>query len=68
MPSRLTRTLACLSQLLNVVVFDGHEDEMLSSRAHRESWRMEVYLDMLFWWQPEHCRQSYEWEQDRVKR
>ena len=61
--SRLSRTLAALSQLTNVVLFDGHEDEMVSSRAYREQWKLEAILDTVFG--KGHCKQSYEWEQAR---
>lgn len=65
MPSRTTRTLAAASRLINAVVFDGDDREMLSSRAHREGWKLEWYLDKLFFWQDQHCKASYEWEKSR---
>lgn len=59
-PSWWTRILSCFSQLINVVIFNGHEDEMVSSRSHREKWQLEWWLDLVFG--AGHCKESYEWE------
>jgi len=55
-----TRILEALSQLLNVAVFNGDSDEMLSSRSHRERWKLEAWIDWLFG--QGHCKEAYEWE------
>lgn len=66
-PPYLTRILVCISQLVNVVLLDGDPDEMLSSRAYRCNWTLAVLLiDSVFWWQKDHCKQSYDWEKRRV--
>ena len=69
----LWQLLIALDQLANVLITPGQAgawaDETLSSRA----WRMEragkpwgrVFrpaIDALFWWEPEHCRASFEAE------
>jgi hypothetical protein len=65
-PSRYTRTLEALSQLINVVLFDGDSDEMLSSRAYREHWtRVEWFLDSILG--KGHCREAFEWEREHYK-
>lgn len=55
-----SRVLEALSQLINVAVFNGESDEMLSSRAHRQQWQMEAWLD--WWFGKGHCKEAYEWE------
>lgn len=52
------------SRLLNAILF-GDCDEMLSSRAYRtraqNPWLYSA-LNLLFFWQGNHCKQSYDWE------
>ena len=60
-----------LDQLANAVLA-GHPDETLSSRAYRAEqsgqrywgWTRRV-IDLLFFWQPGHCKAAYESEQRR---
>lgn len=56
----LIRVGNSLSQLVNVVLLNGHPDECLSGRAYRTQtkWAITV-IDFLFFWDPEHCRTSY---------
>lgn len=48
----------CLSQLLNVVVFNGVANESVSGRSYREKWDLEKYIDFVLG--AGHCKQSYE--------
>lgn len=56
-----------VDQLLNALLW-GWPDETLSSRAYRmdgKKWRWTIarrVIDGLFFWQDEHCRQSFESE------
>ena len=57
-----------LDQLANTVLA-GHPDETLSSRAYRAEQSGQRYwgwtrraIDMLFFWQPGHCKKAYEAE------
>lgn len=57
-----------LDQLANAVLA-GAPDETLSSRAHRMRVKGHRYwgwtacaINLLFFWQQDHCRQSYESE------
>lgn len=66
-----SRIWVAISQLVNVVVFNGMPDEMLSARAfrenHKEPWAtMEVVLNCMFFWQEDHCYQCYLWEKERI--
>lgn len=65
---RLSRIGTILSQLTNVLLFNGHPDETISGRAYRMGviagnpvWlrRMQI-IDALFFWEEEHCRASHE--------
>lgn len=59
-----------LDQLVNTL-FAGFADETLSSRAYRLSvernrhWPKRI-IDLLFFFQKEHCKTAYESEQERA--
>lgn len=58
--------LVTASRVLNVLTL-GRSDEMFSSRCWRcreKRWACIVrpLIDRLFWWQPDHCRKSFEKE------
>lgn len=57
---RLIRIGDALSQLLNVLLLDGHPNESLSGRAwHTQSvWR--VVIDALLWFDRDHCKVAYD--------
>jgi hypothetical protein len=67
----LFNVLLAIDQLLTVPICAGEPDETMSSAA----WRMEQtghfwgfmrpVIDTLFWWDADHCRTSYEAEQQR---
>lgn len=68
----MKQVLIALDQLANTVVWIkgdwfGYADETLSARAWRlreqsNAWRR---IDRLFFWDPDHCRTSYESEVQR---
>lgn len=69
----LSQNLIALDQLLNTLICFGWADETMSSVA----WRMEQegrpfgvmrkVIDVLFWFQPNHCRLAYESERARLQ-
>lgn len=66
----IKQVLIAIDQLANTLV-GGFADETLSARAWRlrlidPNWRiMQLTIDMLFFWEIEHCKQSYFAEFDR---
>ena len=56
--------LVALDQLLNALL-GGWCDETLSSRAWREGWSKPI--DLLFWWDTDHCFESYISERLRLQ-
>lgn len=69
----MNQTLIALDQLLNTV-FKGWADETISARAYRnsaqgkEKWQIvHKAIDMLFFWQHKHCRESFYMEQKRMQ-
>ena len=69
----LEQNLIAIDQLLNTLVCMGWADETMSSVA----WRMEQqgnhkhgvlrkFIDLLFWFQKDHCRKAYESERLRL--
>lgn len=63
---RLAQVLIALDQLANAVC-NGWADETLSSRAYRESPRAEKFINTLFFWDKDHCYESYVSEQLRTQ-
>jgi hypothetical protein len=66
----MTQVLIAFDQLINTVIYIkgdgfGYADETLSARA----WRLRTlssfpyrFINALFFWQDDHCRQAYESE------
>lgn len=63
---RIKQTLIALDQLLNAVL-GGWADETLSSRSYREKPRLAKLIDLLFWFDKDHCYESYVSEQLRMQ-
>ena len=61
------QVLVALDQLGNVVLFDGWADETISARAYRENWPSMKYIDKLFFWEEDHCKQSFYSEMRRMQ-
>lgn len=67
---KILQILIAFDQLINTIL-GGMADETISSRAHRnrfKNWRwrfMRRFIDWLFFWQKDHCHQSYLAELDR---
>lgn len=62
--------LLAIDQLANTLI-GGHADETISARAwrmqHKRGWRLtRKVIDKLFWWEPNHCYQSYVSERGRL--
>lgn len=66
----LLQSLIAFDQLVNALL-GGWADETLSSRTYRLSYKglpwslMRALIDLVFFWDPDHCRASYESEQER---
>jgi hypothetical protein len=58
--SYLIRVGDALSQLLNVVLLNGHPNESLSGRAWRTKSLWYSVIDLLFFFDPRHCKTAYE--------
>lgn len=57
------KVLIALDRLINVL-FGGRVGETLSSRAWREQWKTRALIDSLFFWEKDHCEQSYYYDRD----
>ena len=60
----MQQILIAIDQLLNTLL-GGMADETLSARAWREQSAWVAVIDMLFFWQDNHCLRSYEAEMQR---
>lgn len=60
----LKQIAIAIDQLLNTLL-GGMADETLSARAHRTGSAWEYVIDTLFFWQPDHCADSYRSEKER---
>jgi hypothetical protein len=68
----LTRLAAWLSQGVNCVLLAGHQDQTVSARCyvnkHRHVWAFaRDAINLLFFWQPDHCQASYQRDIDFAK-
>ncbi|MGZ5053324.1 MAG: hypothetical protein ACXWAT_00115 [Methylobacter sp.] len=55
-----------IDQFFNTLLF-GWPDETLSSRSYRCCPVMAFIIDRLFWFDPDHCRASFESERRRMQ-
>lgn len=60
----LKQIAIAVDQLANALL-GGMADETLSARAHRTGSAWEPAIDALFFWQSDHCFESYMSEKDR---
>jgi hypothetical protein len=59
MTNRLIRIGDALSQLINVTLLNGHPNESLSGRAWRTKSLWYKVIDLIFWFDKDHCKYSY---------
>ena len=64
MKQHLLRVLAWLSQGVNCILLGGHHDVTVSARAYlnreRRGWKIAYRtLNAVFFWQDDHCRDSW---------
>ena len=57
----MIQVLLALDQLANTLI-GGWADESLSARAHRCQWPVRRAINVLFFWQTDHCLEAYESE------
>ncbi len=56
---RLIRLGDAISQLLNVLLFNGHPNESISGRCYRTNSKWYKVIDTILWFDKEHCRTAY---------
>ena len=69
--SYFLRMLIAIDQLLNVIILNGNEDHIISGHVgykayitHKKRWLvLEYIINKLFWFDPEHCFSSIEWNE-----
>lgn len=59
------QVFVAVDQLVNALL-GGYADETLSSFCHRENPRMAAIIDTILFFDPDHCRRSYESERLRT--
>ena len=57
--SLITAAWSAMSQLANVLVLQGHPNESISGRCHREGWWFKKVVNGIFFWQVDHCKSAY---------
>lgn len=70
MAGRLVRTGDALSQLLNVVIFDGDPNHSISGDAYRfRRKRLQWLIDAVFSaFEKDHCRKAFEHDVEKARR
>lgn len=48
-----------LSQVVNVLILNGHPNESMSGRAWRTNSAWYKVIDMMLWFDKDHCRSAY---------
>lgn len=56
---RFIRIGDALSQLLNVILLNGHPNESLSGRAWRTKSIWYKVIDSILWFDKDHCKTAY---------
>lgn len=65
-------TVSLFSRALNAMVFGGSTAQTFSARCHLEAprsakWaRRRAFVNLLFFWQEDHCRYAWKLELDRA--
>lgn len=59
MTDYIARIWSALSQLLNVLLLNGHPNESISGRCYREQWWAERLVNTMCFWQDRHCRGAH---------
>ena len=61
MTSRLIRSLDALSQMGNVIIFNGDPNYSISGEAYRKGRKLRYVIDFIFSpFERDHCRLAYE--------
>lgn len=58
--NRLIKIGDALSQLMNVILLNGHPNESLSGRAWRTKSKWYKVIDLILWFDKNHCKTAYE--------
>jgi valyl-tRNA synthetase len=64
---RLKQTAIALDQFLNTFIGSGWADETLSAYYFRRRHMLRPAVDILFFWQKNHCEKSYLNEKERLQ-
>jgi hypothetical protein len=69
--ARIWKVGDALSQLANVALMPNHKqsnaNESISGRAYRQQWRIRHVINLLFFWQEDHCKGAYELDLARAR-
>jgi len=65
------RVLIAIDQFMNVLVLNGNPDQTVSGHVGYKSWTTgktrwrvaEKFINTLFWFDPNHCRKSIDWDE-----
>ncbi|TXG78454.1 pseudouridine synthase [Candidatus Dojkabacteria bacterium] len=58
------RVLIATDRWINVAFLRGRVGETVSGRAYRQDWKIRPLIDALFFWEVNHCEESYKWDRD----
>ena len=62
---KLEAAAIAVDQVFNVLIGSGYADETLSAFAHRKGGWRRATINALFFWQVDHCQESYFSEMNR---
>ena len=60
--SKIQRILDAISQLFNVIIFDGDANSSISGDSYKYNikWRIKIIDSIFSPWQKDHCKSAYE--------
>lgn len=60
--------ISLFSRFLNAAFFGGSTYQHLSARCHVEQWRLRLWINALFFWQADHCKEAWEREIENARK
>jgi hypothetical protein len=62
--NHIWQVIMSFDQFINTLL-GGWADETISARCYRTKSKFEWWINLLFFWQPDHCHKAYLWEMIR---
>lgn len=68
MTKAIEALFASISRFINATFFGGTVYQSISARAHCEGWKLQGYINALFFWQDDHCAMAWRSEVENARK